>query len=305
MWEKQEGAVHVPFPRRFNAGTTSQFIAALLDQQRNATCSTVTLDFSTLEFIEPVGVVILSNLIEYFKKIGVQVFFAFQNAETAATMYLDDAGFFERYTGNRLQAKSKIRSTTLPLELIRGDLSTQYLYFKLMPWIGDVVGQSSTSLAPLRASIEEIFHNVKDHSGVDIGCTFSQYFPKEQRLQFALSDFGDGIPNVVRRVRPHASDTDALRLACEEGFTTKTNVWNRGAGLPTLVKFVTQRNRGAVFLQSGAARLSATPNGTGGTKVTSRATPGLYPGTLVQVMLEASRLPLLAQDVEQEEFSWS
>lgn len=304
MWDKGEGAAVVRLPRRFNADTMNYFIGRVVDERRNATCSHVTFDFSELDFIEPVGVVVLSNLIEYLKRIGVAVLFGYAGTRTPATNYLDDSGFFERYVGRKFRESASVRSSTLPLEHIAGADSTAYLYFKLMPWIGWVVKQSEYSLAPLRASLEEIFHNVKDHSGVDIGCAFAQYFPREHRLQFALSDFGDGIPEVVRRVRPGITDSEALKLACQEGFTTQTNVWNRGAGLPTLVKFVTQRNGGRVFLQSGSARLAATPH-SDGTKLTARTIPGWYPGTLVQVILDASHLPKLAEDVEQEEFSWS
>lgn len=304
MWDKSEGHVAVQFPRTFNFTTMGPFIARVVDEQRNAKCSSVTFDFQSLEFIEPVGVVILSNLVEYFGKLGVKVRFAFTAAGTAATNYLDDSGFFERYAGKRLREYSKARPTTMPLSRILGDKATEYLYFQLMPWIGNAVDQSAQSLAPLRASLEEIFHNVKDHSGVDIGCAFAQHFPRDRRLQIAVSDFGDGIPEVVRRVRPGVNDGEALRLACQEGFTTQTNVWNRGAGLPNLIRFVTNRNGGTVLIASGSGRLAATLSG-GATQLSARSGRDWYPGTLVRVILKTDRLPQLAEDVEQEEFSWS
>lgn len=303
MWKMQDGRVTVPFPRNFNAETMYGFIGQIVDRQRDAKCGEVTFDFSTLDFIEPVGVVVLSNLIEYFGRLGVSVRFAFSASRTKGTNYLDETGFFERYTGERIGNSRGHKLTTMPLRLIVGDRATEYLYFQLMPWISNTVNQSAESLSPLRASLEEIFHNVRDHSGVDIGCAFAQHFPRDRSLQIAVSDFGVGIPEVVRRVSPDLNDRDALKLACKEGFTTKTNVWNRGAGLPNLIRFVTCRNGGRVLIASGNARVAATEDA-GGAQVTARLTHGWYPGTLVRVILRTDRLPDLFEDVEPEEFTW-
>lgn len=303
MWNKANGQVHASFPRRFNAETMYEFISRVVDEQRDAKCNEVTFDFSTLDFIEPVGVVVLSNLIEYLGRINVTVRFAFKSAHTAGTNYLDDAGFFERYTGACIRQTVKARSTTMPLRLITGQEATEYLYFRLMPWISDAVNQSAVSLSPLRASLEEVFHNVRDHSGVDIGCAFAQLFPREKLLQIAVSDFGAGIPEVVRRVVPGVTDAEALKLACQEGFTTRTNVWNRGAGIPNLTRFVTQRNGGTVLIASGWARAAAVPAGRS-TRLATKSTRGWYPGTLVRVILKTDRLPDLFEDIEPEEFIW-
>lgn len=175
-----------------------------------------------------------------------------------------------------------------------------------MPWVGDAVGMSVESLAGVRVSLEEVMHNVRDHSGVEIGCTFAQHFPNKNRIQIAISDFGAGIPNVVRRKMPMTSDSAALRLACQEGFTTKSNVQNRGAGLPTLIKYVTQNNGGNVIIAAGSGHLSAVPanNSPNKLKITNRTAAGFYPGTLVRVMLRTDTLELAASDAEVEPFTW-
>lgn len=155
----------------------------------------------------------------------------------------------------------------------------------MMPWIGRSVGMTTESLASIRVSLEEVLHNVRDHSGVDIGCTFAQHFPKKNRIQIAISDFGKGIPTVIRNKIPETSDSAALRLACQEGFTTQSNVQNRGAGLPTLIKYVTQNNGGNIL-------------------ITARNTENYYPGTLVRVILRTDTLEQTAIDSESEEFIW-
>jgi hypothetical protein len=154
-----------------------------------------------------------------------------------------------------------------------------------------------------RTSLEEIFHNVNDHSGEGIGCTFAQHFPNKKRIQIAVSDFGKGIPKTVRTKLPLLTDSEAIKKACEEGFTTQSNVKNRGAGLPNLMRYVTQRNNGTVLIASGQANVSAV-KGTNGTKVTGRSQSGIYPGTLVQVMLRTDTLEKSAVDTELEPFEW-
>lgn len=56
----------VLLPQAFNADTMYPFLSQVVDEQRNAKCSKVIFDFDRLKFIEPVGIVVLSNVIEYF-----------------------------------------------------------------------------------------------------------------------------------------------------------------------------------------------------------------------------------------------
>lgn len=295
----------VLLPLIFNAETMLPFLAEVVDEQRDAKCSKVIFDFSRLTFVEPVGVVVLSNVIEYFKTLGCKVSFKNHATETAGTKFLDDSLFFERYLGKRIFGGS-VRSTTMPLRLIHSEQAQAYLLSDVMPWVGQRVGMRPESLDGVRVSLEEVLHNVQDHSGVRIGCTFAQYFPKKNQIQIAISDFGAGIPRVVRTRESSASDSAALRLACQEGFTTKSNVQNRGAGLPTLIKYVTQNNGGNVLIVSARGSLSAVPNPAGPPpyKITARATGGGYPGTLVRVTLRTDTLERVASDAEVEPFSW-
>lgn len=293
----------VELPGTFNAWTMYQFIAQVLSEQKDAKASKVYFDFTKVSFIEPVGVVVLSNLIEYLKKTGVSVWFKGHKTKTKCNTFLDDAGFFKQYLGNHVFEGSTLRSTTIPLKLISREEFTNYLYSKLTPWIELEVGLSENSLSALRTSLEEIFHNVRDHSGEGIGCTFAQHFPNKKEIQIAISDFGHGIPEVVRTKVPGLSDPEALKTACQEGFSTQSNVRNRGAGLPNLMRYVTQRNNGTVLIASCAANISASM-GVNGTKITARTEKGFYPGTLVRVILRTDTLEKTAADAELEPFEW-
>ncbi len=293
----------VSLPRTFNCETMYGFIGKAVDEQCNALSSKITFDFSDVTFIEPVGVVVLGNLIEHFKKLGVKTYFSGHKHMTEPINYLDDSGFFKQYLGHSLKTNLTLRATTMPLGLVSNERSVGFVHMDLTPWVANHLAVSEKSLSTFRVSIEEIFHNIQDHSGVQNCCCFAQFFPKRKELQIAISDFGFGIPSNVRKVLPELSDHEALRKACQEGFTTKSNVTNRGVGLTQLIKFTTLGNGGTVLLVSGKAQLSAVSSQEI-TKITARARDVSYPGTLVRVILRTDRFAGMAKDVEKEDFSW-
>jgi len=295
--------ITVDLPKRFDKWSMYTFIDSVINEQLDAKCSKIFFNFEQLQFIEPVGVVVLSNLIEYFKRLKVSVWFKGHTSATLPIKFLDDSGFFKQYLSKSLFESSAIRTTTIPLHLVANDRATEFLYFKLMPWIENEVGLTESSLATLRSSIEEIFHNIRDHSGVNIGCAFAQHYPKKSEIQVAISDFGFGIPQVVRNAIPQLTDPEAIRKACEEGFTTRSNVQNRGAGLPHLMRYVTQRNSGTVLIASGKGEISASKS-LQGTKLTVRNADGFYPGTLVRVILRTDTFERVAEDAQLEPFEW-
>lgn len=304
MWNILTGEkLVVKLPRKFNGETMYPFIRIAVNEQGDASCKEITFDFSELDFIEPIAVVVLSNLIEYFLKIGVKTQFTGHNNLSKGVVYLDDSGFFLHYLKKPLRPHAVLRDTTLPLRLVANAQAILYLYEDMMPWLAQRLLTTAIALGTIRVCLQEIFHNISDHSGVNVGCTYAQHFPQKKEIHVAISDFGLGIPANVYKVRPDLSPSEALYLAVQEGFTTKSNVRNRGAGLAILMRYVTVKNKGAVFITSGNAYVSAVAM-RGGTKITSRARPVLYPGTLIHVILKTDTLQTLYKDVEPEEFSW-
>lgn len=298
-----QNSAEVKLPATFNFSTMGPFISQAVEAQRDSNAKTIYFDFSDLRFVEPEGVVVLANTIEHLRRTGVKVIFRAHTQNSDANRYLDDSGFFLQYLGKRVLPSSSCRDTTMPLKLFQSDAYVPYLYRGLMPWIGQEVKLSTDTLETIKTCLEEVFHNIDYHSGIKTGCTLSQYFPKKNRICIAISDFGVGIPSRVRTKLPELTDPDALRKACEEGFTTKSNVLNRGAGLPHLIRYVTQRNSGTVLIHSGRGYLSAT-RGPVSTNITSRKMSWAYPGTIVHVVLRTDTLERLESDIEPEDFQW-
>lgn len=304
MWNILSGEkLVVKLPNKFNGDTMYPFIRTAVNEQGDAACTEITFDFSELDFIEPIAVVVLSNLIEYFLKIGVRTQFSGHSFLSKGVVYLDDSGFFRHYLKKALRPHAELRETTLPLQLVANARAIPYLYEDMMPWLSRRLMTTAIALGTIRVCLQEIFHNISDHSGVNVGCVYAQHFPQKKEIHVAISDFGLGIPANVKKVRPDASASEALSLAVQEGFTTKSNVKNRGAGLAILMRYVTLKNKGAVFITSGNAYVSAVPMGES-TKITSRARSVSYPGTLIHVILKTDSLQTLYRDIEPEEFSW-
>lgn len=290
-------------PVRFGMETMYGLIRRAISEGGDSRAAHINIDFSELKFIEPVGVVVLSNLIEYLRACGATGTLRNAWPQYPAIQYLDDSGFFQRYNGAPLRPRAALRPQTFPLTLVTNAQALGFLYMTLVPWIARQLNVPEAALASVRACIEEILHNIKDHSGVNVGGVHAQFWPDKGELHLAISDFGRGIPNLVRTVEPDVTDAEALVWACTEGYTTKSNVQNRGAGLAVLMNCVTGKDRGNVWVVSGRANISATHVG-GISKQIARAKPFGYPGTLVRIVLKTDRLQDWLDDVEMEDFSW-
>lgn len=312
----------IDLPKLFNSETMYGFLGQALTPEGNIRFRTIDLNFGGLHKIEPVGVVVLSNLVEFLRLAEVKGSLrglwgeGSKHGNNKAVKYLDDSGFFVRYhNGSNLWSNAKCHPHTLPLTLVPSLDTFKFLNSVMLPWIARTLNTSEVSLATVRVCLDEILQNVGDHSGVQVGCVHAQFTPESGMLEIAISDFGYGIPTKVREfavsgmptkfdLSPDMADADALRLACQQGFTTKSNVRNRGAGLPNLLSVVTGRDRGNVWIISGQGVVSAVHRD-GASKITARSKTAVYPGTLVRVILKANVVKDFERDIEQQEFSWT
>jgi len=294
----------IVLPHRLTRETMQSFTSQVVDDSGEPLWSRVRFDLGPLTFIDPTGVVVMCNLVDYLRRVGVKVRVKISKPFSECVQYLDDFGFFKHYGGESLRPNATLRKTTVPIERVQSHRLFSYLDTQLMPWIAERVGLAQESVAAVKTCFEEIFHNIDDHSGVEIGSAFAQFFPRKDHIHVAISDYGSGIPNVVRKKVANLSDSEALGKACEEGFSTMSNVRNRGAGLPTLIKYVTLRNQGNVLIASGKGELAATHQD-GATRIRTRmARDGFYPGTLVKVILKTDTFEAMAEDLRAEEFEW-
>lgn len=275
--------VHVP--ARLTAETVYRFVAGVVDREGGPAADRIVLDFGRLSWIDASGMTGLSNTIEWLKRRGVVCTHRNAALHSEAARFLDDCGFFRTSLGGPLSPLSRTRSTTFPLCRVSHAQSHEYLEFRLMPWLMGTLSLNRASLHEIDVCIRELFNNINDHSGEEVGCVFVQHHPRIGTVAISISDFGVGIPDTIRRVRPFDDDADAIVFACEEGVSTRSRPSNMGIGLHYLIQNVVSRYRGSLRIHSGRGRVEVARGPLGGVERTALPSLGLYPGTFFDISI--------------------
>jgi anti-sigma regulatory factor (Ser/Thr protein kinase)/anti-anti-sigma regulatory factor len=290
----------VLLPHNFDRKSMHVLFDQALDADLNPVSKRIVFDFSRLRFLDPTAITVFSNLIEYLRKNGVKVEFAHHHLPKECNRYLDDSGFFKTYVGEYGFPNAKLRETTLALQRVPHDRSHSWINNTFSPWIAARVGLSEASFGSIAVCLSEIFNNIIDHSGENVGCVFAQHYPERKEVMLSVSDFGRGIPTNVRKVLPEISDSAAIAQSVVEGFTTKSNDRNQGAGLAILTKYVVYKNQGCVLVHSlrGSFQCIYSASGERHLPKDERFS---YPGTLIQITFRTDYLEPVAV---KEEFEW-
>jgi hypothetical protein len=291
----------IVLPYQFNALTVSQVAAEVAAHAKRGWPEEVIFDFRELAFVRPAGVAFLSNLIRWLHNCGTRVSFDGVSAQTAALSFLDDALFFEQHCGAKLNPGSSPRSTTQPLRQIAHQDCHAWLQQRFVPWLAGRLEVTPPSLYPFKVCLSELFNNIQDHTRFDIGTLFAQHFPNENNVFVAISDFGDGIPEKVRTKLPELGDRQAIIKATEDGFTTKSEPGNRGAGLDYLLRVVVAGHGGKVTICSSNAMVRFE-------RIRNQITPitltkvGFCPGTTIDIELRTDTIVSLPDEPENLEW---
>ncbi|MFD2172445.1 ATP-binding protein [Tumebacillus lipolyticus] len=291
----------VTFPYRLKRDTMYDLLNQVINADNYPRDYEIHFDFTRLGFIEPVGVTVLANLVEWLMKLGVQVVFK-HNIFRDSNKYLDDSLFFEKYLLQKLHHTSTPRATTIPLQAVTYQSSYQWLDW-FIQWLSQRLSMNMASLLNIRTCMEEIFNNIKDHSKENLGCVFAQHFPQKESgiVSIAISDFGVGIPVTMAQRYYGLTDSQAISQATMLGVSSQTTPQNRGAGLGVLINNVVLNNRGNVYIHSNHGILNCKYNSGGVDRITQN-TSGYYPGTLIEIEMRTDTIEYVHDDGE--EFEW-
>lgn len=294
----QKDTLVITLPLIFTRETMYWLIEDIFKKLRHRP-KVIVLDFIKLKKIQVGGIATLSNLIEFFRPMRIEI--VFRNVGNCeAAKFLHGSGFLAQYDGGD-QALVE-RKDFLPLQLVEYDRSFNHVNNQVIPWLARTLGHEERALTSLKAGLGEVFNNIKDHSTVNVGCSASHFDPTENKITICVADFGIGIPGRVRQKMELASDQAAIAMACKQGFSTKTTPRNRGAGLHVLIQNVVARNHGTVIIHSGEGIFSCVYGPDGPSKGTGREAPSRYPGTMIYMTLP--RAEFVPDDIDEEEFQW-
>ncbi|QTI79027.1 sensor histidine kinase [Roseomonas marmotae] len=291
----------VLLPRNMDATGMYALLRQMFTEAGQPLATAYRLDFSSLRFIEPVGVTSLSNALELALANGCQLALEGAHTESAPIRYLDDSGFFELYGGQPLSPFAQVRETTVPLQRVIHLESHGWLDCNFLPWLASRLNMPMPALASMKMCMQEIFNNIQDHSGRDIGCIYMQHYPNKNEIIISISDFGVGIPGSMKKVQAAGRDAEIIRRACEEGVTSRSTQGNRGIGLDLLIRRVVRTNQGRVYIRSGRGCVSCFPRGEEIGMADFEAI-GHYPGTLIEVKLRTDTL--VPDEMEREDLEW-
>lgn len=296
----------VALPANFNRKSMYDFIEQVINSDREPISDHVTIDLCNLDFISPAGITVLSNVQQWLVNRGVKVFYKTPKKtddieKRSALCYMDDSLFFEQHIGEKWREYASPRETTQPLTFVEVESSFQW-FERIIFWLSHRINVTTESLANIKMCLQEIFNNIRDHSSESLGCAFIQHYPKKNEVTIAISDFGVGIPHNILKVEPNLNDAQCLVQATVEGFSTKSNPQNRGAGLITLIDNVVKDNRGSVFIHSNHGVIDCTCNNNGELIMSPRLKSTLYPGTLIEINLRTDNIENVEKN--EEDFEW-
>ena len=287
----------IKLPKRLNIISIDEIIPCLLDKRLNPLHKKVRYDCSQLIWIDPIGMTVFFNLIKKLQSLNIQQSITgLDNQNKDPLKFMDDSNFFKEILGKTLRENASPRDTTIPIRMVEHKESYHWVENSCINWIAKRTNRNPESLAELKLCLYELFNNIKDHSSVNSGCIFTQFYPRKDKVSIALADFGIGIPNRVRTVCPNLSDTEAVLRALEEGFTTKTSHRNRGVGLHLLAQTVTN-NEGTLTIRSGSAKILHHKDGTTPFEMSQH-----YPGTAF--LIELSTANFDTSLTVEEDFEW-
>lgn len=305
--------MNIILPSRLNRASMTSLLNQVISKEGQPLYSEYVFEFNNCRrFIEPIGVTFLNNLVKWLLSENIKVTFSFTDPTDKSIWenrgepqrFLDDCGFFEMYLHKKIFPSSSLRDTTVPLQNVSMDNFHQWLETNFIPWIASSINKEVEELATFKASIEEIFNNVRDHAEKDNSCVFAQHFPQNNTLTISIADIGVGIIEHIKS-NPnysHFTNEEAMRSSVKNKFTTKSTPKNRGAGLDVLVHNIVMNAAGSVYIFANSGILEC-KNVDNTLVYNYQEADHYYPGTHIEIQIDIGVAGELFDTIE-EEFAW-
>lgn len=271
------------------------------------------IDLPEKVFLSPFSMLLLASKIRYLKERCSNLTLIFNGWEHHG--YLSHMGFFNfcGFDHGREIGEARGNENYLPITEIREASfyeSKLDEYTEIQDLIQRHVDRVATVLARdsqknqdlydvLSYSLREVFRNVFEHSGARSLYFCAQYWPKSNKVEFAVCDFGKGIRNGLGE-NPNfrfRSDKEALEYSLLPGVSGKTHLprlsstwFNSGYGLYMTHRLA--RNGGNFVILSGDAAIEFS-------KKHKYNFQTAFPGTALRVNLDISEIGSVQKRLEE------
>lgn len=133
-------------------------------------------------------------------------------------------------------------------------------------------------------SLLEVFVNASMHAASKLGVfACGQFYPKQHRLDFSISDAGIGIRRkIAKELGLKLNSDQAIAWALAEGHTTRQGSVPGGLGLKLIREFITL-NKGRIQIVSDRGYWEMTPAG----ETCTRFENG-FPGTVINIEIDTT-----------------
>ncbi|HUW19926.1 MAG TPA: ATP-binding protein [Sedimentisphaerales bacterium] len=137
-------------------------------------------------------------------------------------------------------------------------------------------------LKRFRESLFEVFSNAIEHSYTEHGIfTCGQFFPKQQRLLFTITDLGIGIDGNIYKNLQRKLPAGLAIIWAMSGKTTRRGR-SGGLGLQLIQEFI-KLNKGRLIIVSSAGYWELSKG-----KVSTATLSGAFPGTVVTIDIDTA-----------------
>lgn len=202
----------------------------------------------SLNFISPHDVLLLVQFVIFIKNKKPRLSIILDSDKFRSLQYLREIGLIEFLKENYKQPKTIQfieKQTAMPIRRVGAAYLEEYVH-ETLRYIGNIcIGKELTVLS---VGIKEAINNVYDHSKSEIGAyVFCQFYPAIREIKLCVSDYGCGIPSVVRKKNPDFNAKECVEWALKEKNTTKSRPNNEGMGL-SLIRLFAQNTKGSLTI---------------------------------------------------------
>lgn len=273
-----------------------EFVTDSLSLAENA-FDGVIVDFTIKKFLETDDLVVLACIIEKFSMKGAKVLFI--GGSFGLIRHLDNIKFKKYWSPgfNREAATGLFNKSTLCLWKVSESMIDDYAHHAAKYY--QETEFKGKDLVDLTQSFQEIFNNIYNHSkSKDCSYVIGQYFPKINKLSFAVCDLGIGIPTSINNYnndhgKPFFEDEDAIEKSLILGFTVQSTPRNRGVGLSQILEF-TESSNGELRITSNHGIITKLAN----IEIDKDRLKTPFPGTLIRVDIDTTTF----EEIDTDEF---
>jgi hypothetical protein len=150
------------------------------------------------------------------------------------------------------EAHSVSENPAVPLRLISNEQDMTPAAAEIYRLVETYFDNSRSFLPALQWAVNEILDNVLRHADAsEPGAVYSEYFPREHRLDVAIADLGRGIFSSLGETTYLYSHGHAITQAVRRGVTRSTDI-GQGNGLAGVLEIV-RKNGGELQIWTGDA----------------------------------------------------